>query len=192
MENQKNINQEIQPFNEVFYIESLFAKTHTILSELQFVNEIWDNANLDIDENHEMILNIFQNMIINVAGISRFFWPSRNEGFYNNRAEKLREVYNIGNLSPLKNRQMRNLIEHFDENLDDFLNKYGAKNIIPSYVGNKPLRNENTIFFRAYFSDKTIFKVLNKEYKLIPIIDEINRIHQILLIQREKGGRFII
>ncbi|WP_445458244.1 hypothetical protein [Flavobacterium sp. HNIBRBA15423] len=187
MQNLKNEIQGIQPFNEVFYIESLYIKTNIILSELGFYNEICDNPDLDFKENHELILSLIQNIIKQVAGISRFFWPSKNSAFYKIRAKKLREVYNIDDSCPIKNREMRNLIEHFDERLDLFLNEFGTKKIAISYVGKKPINNDPTILFRGFFYDEFIFKVLNEEYELKPIIEEINRIHQILLIQRENG-----
>jgi hypothetical protein len=187
MKNAKNEIQEIHPFNETFYIESLYIKTHIILSELEYYDEICDNPNINFEENHELILSLIQNIIAQVAGISRFFWPSKNSPFHKIRAEKLRKVYSIDDSCPIKNRGMRNLIEHFDERLDLFLNEFGTKKIVPSYVGNKPNNNDPTILFRAFFYDEFIFKVLNEEYELKPIIKEINRIHRILLIQRENG-----
>lgn len=181
---------EIHPFNEVFYIESLLNKTRAILNDVESLNEIWKNGNHDC-KNDDTILDIFQNIIVNVAGISRFFWPSKNIANYKIRGKKLCEVYDIRNSSVLKNRDMRNHIEHFDEKLDDFLNKFTNGIVMPKYVGPITYVNDSRIFFRAYFYDKQIFKMLNVEYEIKPIIDEINRIHEILLLQQENGGRFV-
>ncbi|KAF2078894.1 hypothetical protein [Flavobacterium sharifuzzamanii] len=182
---------EIHPFNEAFYIQALLTKTSSILNDVESLNFIWENADY-VDQNDEEILNIFQNIIINVAGISRFFWPAKNSGFYKARGERLREIYLVNDLNVLKNRDMRNLIEHFDENLDDFLNEFNTGRVMLNYTGLSTHIDDTTIFFRAFFYDKFIFKILNVEYKIEPIIEEINRIHEILLRQQEKGDRFTL
>ena len=63
---------------------------------------------------------------------------------------------------------------------------------MPKYVGPITYVDDSRIFFRAYFYDKQVFKMLNVEYEIKPIIDEINRIHEILLLQQENGGRFVL
>lgn len=185
----RNTEFEIHPFNEVFYIESLLNKTTSILNDVESLNKFWENWNHDC-QNDDMILDLFQNIILNVASISRFFWPSRNTGYYKFRAKKLRGVYDVNNSSILKNRDVRNYIEHFDEKLDDFLKEFIAGMVMPKYVGPITCVDDPTIFFRAYFFDKQIFKILNVEYEIKPIIDEVNRIHEILLLQLENGCRF--
>jgi len=185
----ENSEYAIHPFNEVFYIESLLNKTRSILNDVESLNDFWKNGNHDCQYD-DLILDLFQNIILNVAGISRFFWPSNNTGNYKIRAEKLRDVYHVNNSSVLKNRNMRNHIEHFDEKLDDFLKEFTSGIIMPKYVGPIIYVDDARTFFRAYFYDKQIFKMLNVEYEIKPIIAEINRIHEILLLQQERGDRF--
>lgn len=187
----KNSEFEIHPLYEAFYIQALLTKTRSILNDVESLNFIWENADY-VGQNDEEILNIFQNIIINVAGISRFFWPVKKSGFCKARGERLREIYLVNDLSVLKNRDMRNFIEHFDENLDDFLNEFNTGSVILNYAGLSTHIDDTTIFFRAFFYDKFIFKILNVEYKIEPIIEEINRIHEILLRQQEKGERFTL
>jgi hypothetical protein len=188
----RNLEFELHPFNEVFYIESLLNKTRALFHDVELLNHIWKNGNHDY-KNDDIILDLFQNIIINTGGISRFFWPSKNRGVYKIRSEKLREIYQVNSSCVLKNRKMRNFIEHFDENLDIFLNKFTNGLVIPKYVGPISYINDDTrIFFRAYFYDIQVFKMLNVEYEIKPIINEINRIHKILLLQQENGGRFLI
>lgn len=187
----KNPQYEVHPFNEVFYIESLLNKTRAILRDVDTLNLIWKNGNHDCI-NDNLILDLFQNIIVNTAGISRFFWPSRNDKYYKVRADKLREVYCVNNAGVLKNRDMRNHIEHFDEKLDDFLKEFNSGIVMQKYVGPITYVNDVRIFFRAYFYDIQVFKLFNVEYEIKPIIDEIRRIHEILLVQLDNGGRFII
>jgi len=187
----RNSEYEIDPFNEVFYIESLLNKTRSILNDVESLNDIWKNGNHDC-QNDDMILDLFQNIILNAGGISRFFWPSKNTGNYKIRAEKLREVYLVSDSSVLKNRDMRNFIEHFDEKLDDFLKEFNSGKVMTKYVGPMFYSYDTTLFFRAFIFDKHIFKMFNVEYEINPIIAEIRRINEILLRQIENGGRFIV
>ena len=182
----KNSEFEIHPFNEVFYIESLLNKTRSILDDVESLNDFWKNGNHDCQYD-DVILDTFQNIILNVAGISRFFWPSKN---YQIRGEKLRRVYLVSDLSVLENRDVRNHIEHFDEKLDKFLREFSKGKVMQKYVGPVFFSSDATVFFRAYFYDKQIFKMLNVEYEVKPIIAEIRRIHEILLRQKKNGGRF--
>lgn len=186
-----NSEFEIHPFNEVFYIESLLNKTRSILNDVETLNDIFKNEYYDC-QNDDMVLDLFQNIILNAGGISRFFWPPKNTGHYKIRAEKLCEVYNMNDSNLLKDRKMRNFIEHFDENLDDFLKEFVSGIVMPKYVGPITYVDDSRIFFRAYFYDKQIFKMFNVEYEIKPIIAEIKRIHEILLLQLENGGRFIL
>lgn len=185
----RNLEFEIHPFNEVFYIESLLNKTRSILNDVESLNKFWKNGNHDC-KNDDAILDILQNIIGNVGAISRFFWPSKNKRYYKIRGEKLRKVYDVSDLSVLENRDMRNCIEHFDEKLDDFLKGFNCGTVMPKYVGPIGYVNDSRIFFRAYFYDKQIFKMLNVEYEIKPIIAEIRRIHEVLLRQQDNGGRF--
>lgn len=186
----RNSEFEIHPFNEVFYIESLLNKTRSIMNDVESLKNIFKREYYDC-QNDDVILDLLQNIILTAGGISRFFWPSKN-GHYKIRGEELRKVYLVDDLNVLKNRDMRNLIEHFDEKLDDFLKEFNIGTVMPKYVGPISYVNDSRIFFRAYFYDRDIFKIFNVEYKIEPIIDEINRIHEILLLQEEKGCRFIL
>jgi hypothetical protein len=185
----KNPQYEIHPFNEAYYIQALLTKTRSILNDVESLNDFWKNGNHDCQYDN-VILDLFQNIILNVAGISRFFWPPNNKGNYKMRAAKLRDVYHVSDSSVLKNRDMRNYIEHFDEKLDDFLKEFISGIVMPQYVGPITYVDDVRIFFRAYFYDKQIFKMLDVEYQIKPIIVEINRIHEILLLQQERGDRF--
>ncbi|TCN58729.1 hypothetical protein D0809_10290 [Flavobacterium circumlabens] len=187
----RNSEFEIHPFNQAFYSQALLTKTRSILNDVESLNDFWKKDYYDC-KNDDVILDLLENIILSVGGISRFFWPPKSNLYYKNRGEKLREVYNVNDSSILKNRDMRNLLEHFDERLDDFLKEFTTWKVMPKYVGPVFFSSDTTVFFRAYFYDKSIFKILNVEYEIKPIIAEIRRIHEILLLQQKNGGRFIL
>lgn len=160
----RNSEFEIHPFDQGFYIESLLKKTHSILNDAKSLNNFWMKRNYHC-KNDNMILDLFENIILNAGGISRFFWPSKNQGHYKIRAEKLREVYHINDSSVLKNRDMRNHIEHFDEKLDDFLKEFSTWKVMQKYVGPFIFVDDNRTFFRAYFMIRIFLRCLIQNMK---------------------------
>lgn len=82
-------------------------------------------------------------------------------------------------------------MEHFDERLDVYLQKFPVGNIIPSYVGPEPESDGvPNHLFRAYYTDVAVFEVLGEKYALIPIAEEIGRIHDLLMKFSQSGYRF--
>ncbi len=77
-------------------------------------------------------LNELQNMILHAAALSRYFWPVRKG--HEVRAKQLREVFGVTETNPLKNRDLRNEIEHFDEELEAYLSEGIAGSIFPEFV----------------------------------------------------------
>ncbi|WP_224041641.1 hypothetical protein [Cupriavidus respiraculi] len=65
-------------------------------------------------------------ILTHASNISRLLWPipgKRNDPHRESRAErgaKLRELLGVGDDHPLRNRALRDHLEHFDERLDDW------------------------------------------------------------------------
>ena len=181
---------EIFPFCECCYIESMLFITESALRSLDSANlalkqmaEGTDNLNMGQTLNH------LQNIIVQGAALSRYFWPVRKA--HCKRGEILRKAFNITNASPLKSRDLRNEIEHFDEKLDSYLADGIVGIILPHYIG--PLRESSgvpTHLFRAFYTDKAVFEILGKRFEINPITEEIARIHTMLSQASSNGGRF--
>lgn len=175
---------------EIFYIESMLSITRTAMVEQTLFRTTIEQLSQGKEVNREIIIDSVQNIINYAASISRYFWPSSTQTIHKKRGQKLRDSFDIKESNPLKNRDVRNFIEHFDEKLDLYLSNGISGSVIPSYIGPKVLFNGvNNYFFRTFYTDKWIFKVLNLEYKIIPIIDEIIRIHLLLEKFKDEGGR---
>lgn len=180
----------IWPPYEIFYIESLLTITHSAIASINFCSKQITNINT---ENRELILDSLQNIISQAAALSRFMWLGKNaKESSRRRGEFIRMSLGITENNPLKNRDVRNSIEHFDEKLDDFISKPIAASIYPSYLGYRLGITEPFYVFRAYYIDEEIFEVLGKKFHLAPIVSEIIRIHGCLLKYRKEGGRFKI
>jgi len=109
-------NQGILPYLEAFYIDALkYAAGRSVSAFFEFDKSIDDEAKADV------IMAHLQEALAHAASVSRFLWPASKSELTLARAMKLRTAFNIVDKNPLKNRNLRNVIEHFDERLDDFL-----------------------------------------------------------------------
>lgn len=120
---------------------------------------------------------------MHAAALSRYFWPtSTNNDRYTARGEQLRAALGIAEDCPLKGRQLRNHIDHFDEKLDEYLKEGIVGHILPEYVG--LMRESDGVpehHFRAYYLDTATFEMLGKRYDVQPIVEELSRIHEVLI-----------
>lgn len=132
-----------------------------------------------------------QNIVCQGAALSQFFWPPR-DGIHKSRGDQLRESLSVENSSPLRNREVRNAIEHFNERLDSYLSEGAFGIIMPSYVGNEPCEDESLHhLFRAYFTDTAKFVILGIGVEVGPLFNEIMRIGEALEGCRDSGGRLL-
>lgn len=96
----------------------------------------------------------------------------------------------MDNTSPLFSRDLRNAMEHFDERLDKYVVSGMVGYIFPEYVGAKPADNGVPgHFFRAYFVDKGVFRLLDEEFSMQPLGDELLFVHENLTGMNKNGGR---
>jgi hypothetical protein len=183
----------IWPPYEILYIESLLSKTKIAITDYETLDEIIsDQKKFDIDS--LKLIDLAENIINQGAAISRYLFPSRNRGTngrkHKLRGEKLRKSLKIVENNPLEHRFVRDYAEHFDEKLDKFLDKPIAGNFIPlKVVLNAKELDEITFVFRAYIVNEFKFICLEQKIDIRPIIQEIYRIHNLLIDFKDTGGR---
>jgi hypothetical protein len=169
----------------VFYELSISFCTASAVRSIENVDEVMkhlystgiDDPMADIDSH--AVLNELQNIVVQGAAVSRYFWPSN--GAHEARGEQLRQQFHIGDDSPLKSRELRNMIEHFDEKLDHYLSRGVVGHIIPHYFGLEASEVDvPQHFFRAYFIDTDVFEILGKRHEVKPIARELLRLHKLV------------
>ena len=184
----------IWPPYEAFYISSMLFNTQSAYASIEVVASAIDHlSNGDSDDpladlDQHSVLNELQNIVVHGAAVSRYFWPVRKG--HEQRANQLRNAFNITEESPLFSRNLRNDIEHLDEKLDRYLEKGITGHILPEYFG--PTGRSSgvpTHFFRAYFIDSGEFQLLDKRYKIQPLADAISDLHEALERRDGRGGR---
>lgn len=180
---------EIYPYLEVFYIVSLLFCTESALASAKWVADLLKSyRGKEYDFPPQPALDRMQNIALQGAAISRFFWPSGKK--YQRRGEILRAKLSITENSPLYSRDLRNRMEHFDEYLDDYLRDCNSGHFIPDYFGPKPSGDRGPVrLFRAYFTNTGEFEILGSTFHVQPVVDEIARLHKVLQRSESAGSR---
>lgn len=177
---------------EFFYLEGMLACVTSALTSAEAISRTYEESESSLTQ--EQFLDCFQNIIQQAAAISRYFWPSANSkskyiDIHRRRGAQLRAAFQIKEDNPLKNRTLRNRIEHFDENLDIFLSQPIAGDFIPAYIGPTPKPGAPKLFFRAFFTDIGVFEVLGERYAMQPLFSEMSRLHDLLIVCGNDGYR---
>jgi|SRR6185312_680706 len=174
----------IWPPYVIFYIEAMNFSTTSALLSVETIYGHLNSAKIDASSSNisqQEILDSLQNIINHAAVLSRYFWAVKDSEHHKKRAEFLRKKFCVTEESPLRSRDLRNQIEHFDENLDNYIRDGIVGNIVPFYVGKEPMQTGvRTHVFRAFYIDTGVFEILGKKYEIQPIVDEFYRIHEIL------------
>ncbi|KKU20663.1 MAG: hypothetical protein UX31_C0033G0021 [Candidatus Nomurabacteria bacterium GW2011_GWA1_46_11] len=178
----------ILPVFEVFYLESIkYAADRANVAFKRFKDALPQR-----DNNPSLIVASAQEALTHTGTLSKFFWPVRDNGISFQRGRKLCKVFGLTEASPLKSRDLRNTLEHFDEKLDIYLKKYPTGAIFPDpQIGSVDITTTPIIHvFRMVDTNKLSFVLFDKTYEFGPLVNLIEEI----LVQTEEmikeGGRF--
>lgn len=184
----------IWPPYEAFYISGMLFNAQSAMRSVTQINAVMhavlENRSEDplsaLPVSH--LLNELQNFVVQAAALSRYFWPSRPAHAW--RGRQLRAAFGVSDDSPLRSRELRNALEHFDEHLDRYLENGVVGQILPEYVG--PLIEPPGValhLFRAYYVDTGLFELLGKRYEIQPLATEVGMIYKQLDTMDGLGGR---
>jgi len=189
----KKIIQEyggVQPSHLAFYIESIRFNCDVAMNSIDYVAKLINMTNetkgqYELDSELQVqILDHLQNIILHAGALSKYFWAVKDgeHKLHKKRGQTLRSHFKLNENSPLKDKKLRNHLEHFDENLDCYLwEKPIVGCVIPAFVGAEVKDDDVPIhFFRAFFINTGEFKTLGVSYQIQPIVDEICKIYDAL------------
>lgn len=187
--------------HEAFYIQSMLFNTTSAFQSCSIAEKIIEKISvgeIDPQEKKDLLLDCLQNVVNQSGAISRYFFPSRDgvkgtdkKTIHRDRGQYLSRVFGVKDDSPLMNRSLRNSIEHFDERLDLYLQEGIVGYIFPSLILPEPEDSDVPHhIFRAYYLKEGIFQVLGERYEIQPIVDEVARIHDLLVKFDGNGGVF--
>lgn len=178
---------------QVLYLMSLRTLTNSaIVSYERLVEQQESDKKESLAQ--QSFLDELQNIVQQGAAISRYFWPSKckdkkKNDIFQSRALFLKHHFGVSDSSTLKDRSIRNAIEHFDERLDMYLQTPISGHFCPNYIGKKPQSDRGVYkFFRAFFTDTQEFEIFGEAFLIHPLIEEIIRIDQHVRYNLENGG----
>jgi len=186
----------IWPPYEAFYIRSMMFNAQSALRSITQINAVLHVVAENSPEDPVSAFPVFhllgelQNLVLQSAALSRYFWPARSAHDW--RGAQLRRAFGVSDESPLRSRDLRNALEHFDEQLDIYLEKRVVGRVLPEYVG--PFEEQEGVpvhLFRAYYVDTGVFELLGKRYEIQPLAREVGRIHEQLRLMESNGGRLV-
>lgn len=184
----------IWPPHEAFYIRSMLFNAESAMRSVSQINAVMHVVKENSPEDPvsalpvHYLLGELQNLVVQSAALSRYFWPARSAHEW--RGEQLRKAFAVADDSPLRSRDLRNTMEHFDEQLDRYLEPGVVGHVLPEYVG--PFQEQAGVpvhLFRAYYVDTGVFEMLGKRYEVAPLVQEVGRIHALLHRMDKGGGR---
>ena len=170
---------KIWPVYDKLYFECIRSAAASAITSWEEINLIITDQQL-FNADELRLVDLAENIVNQAAIISRYFFPTtdrRNSAkntIHQLRGEKLREMYQIKSDTILTDRSVRNHIEHFDENLDRFLNKPVAGMIYPKtvFISSDNI-NPVSHLFKAYVVNNFKFISLDEEIDLRIIMKEI-------------------
>ncbi len=190
----------IWPPYQAFYIQSMLFNTTSSLQAVERASEHIQaiiDGKLGLQDRKDELLDCLQNFINHSAALARYFFPSMIGGkgekvLHNNRAEFLRRIFDVTEISPLHDKKLRNALEHFDERLDIYLEGGIVGHIFPSLILHKP--EETHVphhIFRAYYLNDGIYQILGERHNVQPILDEVMRVHELLTTFDENAESYL-
>jgi hypothetical protein len=187
--------KEIWTPYQAFYIGSMLFSAQSVVKSATMIQAYIATVMKNSPEDPfgalptQTFLGELQNLVVHAAVLSRYFWPVRSAHAW--RGEQLREAFSISEDSALKSRNLRNAIEHFDEQLDDYLEGGVVGHVIPEFIGvDQETDGVPLHLFRAYYVDTATFQLLDKRYEIQPIVDEVAALYERLREMDERGGVF--
>jgi hypothetical protein len=190
----KGKERTIWPPHEAFYIRSMLFSAQSAMRSLTQINAVMHVVAENSPEDPIAALPVLhllgelQNLVLQSAALSRYFWPTRTAHDW--RGAHLRKAFGVSDDSPLRARDLRNALEHFDEQLDRYLEDGIVGHILPEYVG--PCAEPDGVpvhLFRAYYVDTGVFELLGRRYETGPLAKEVGAIYERLTKMDSDGGR---
>lgn len=176
-------NISILPYQKVFYDFSIRYSAECSINAFGNYNHFLKEENTD----PIILVSIIQEAIGHAANLSWYFFNEGNKRkpkeictLIKNRSNELRKKYNIEEDSPLKDRKLRNMFEHFDEKLDIFLISTDAGNFYPApQIGSIDSLNPTDKPFKLLDIEKMCLVLLNEKFFFEDIAKEVFKIYKL-------------
>jgi len=176
----------IVPYFEAFYLESLvYAAGRAVEAFKRFDDAVTGRIDTAV-----VVANVHE-ALTHAAAVSRFFWPARQSPITAARAQKLRHAFGLDANSPLYSRDLRNVLEHYDEYLDRFLAQHQVGHFFPGpMVASAALADDQLgNIFRLVDPQTEEFVLLGSKHAFGPMRKAVQEVFSQAQTMMNNGGR---
>ena len=140
-----------------------------------------------------------QSLLTALGNLSKILWPvmKRNDGKGNElrraRGNELRTALSVKDNSALKNRDLRNLFEHFDERMDEWFEAADSRGFSDRNVGSMEGVIVPSVIerLRTFVPETWTLIFGEKEFKLYPAIEAVNELYEAVQSKIGQPGKRI-
>lgn len=154
----------LEIFKQEVYGQCGFALEAAADMQRQLTGRLPDGA--------ERLFASLQALLLAVANISKLLWgtsPTTSEA-----RRPLRSALQVNDDSPLRNRDLRNHFEHFDERLEEWVERDPRRNFVDMNVGPPGMLggiDPAQSFLRHFDPSRWVASFWDEEYELLPVLD---------------------
>jgi hypothetical protein len=184
----------IYPAYEAFYIQSILYAA----GRADAAFECFELARIQGESDAAQVSAIHE-ALGHAAGLSRFFWPSALGGrraaallgLRQARAAVLRAAFALDDDSPLRDRNLRDSLEHFDEKLDSYLLANTTGYFFPDpMVDYADIVDENVgHIFKLVDPQRSIFVILGQKFDCGTVSREVSKVLKFVEAMARSGAR---
>jgi hypothetical protein len=182
----------IHPPFEAFYIQSIIysaGRAREAFQRFDVARSLGDTADYQVSSIHEGLGHC--------GSLSRFFWPS-GLGYRETQAQrslkiargaKLRKAFGLTSNCLLKDRRLRDLLEHFDERLDRYLLSHDSGYFFRgAIIGDSELADDpEGNIFKLVDHRNSCFVLLGEKHQFGELRKEVERVYE-LAVDMDKSG----
>lgn len=184
----------IHPPYEALYIEAMLWHTSSAAQSIAdlsaWLEYVYNDDERALKVPKTELFDHLQNILHQAGCISRYLFPSRTRPVHLQRAATLREAFDVKDNNPLANRGLRDALEHFDERLDRYLAVDRVGQFIPNHVGYEMPKSDVPLhIFKGFYIGQLTFVLLGEPYEMAHIVDELGRLHEVLIDSVKNGHR---
>ncbi len=158
------------------YLHEIRRLCSNAISAGQEFNHIVVGGSRDLDS--DAAFRRLDDIAVYAGRVCQIFWPTQGN---KRRGEVLRTLLDVPDTSPLKDKSLRNGIEHFDEEIDDWVKKSQFKNVVHTMMGGRGSIETDCIFegdiLRWWVDEEKTYILRGREVNLQRLLTELEGIH---------------
>jgi hypothetical protein len=158
---------------------------HLLAVDTSGIHRAYINVRAQLDVNDFDADAVWDNLYLLIAragNVSKVFWPADKRPRIQERADKMRKIFDMEPTSPFSARGVRNSFEHIDERIHNWMpDMVDSADPVDLYIGNSvgaaKLRQHRFII-RAFDWDNVVLTIADDSVSLRPLMHENLRIHE--------------